>query len=157
MDNAKSKAVFKAARKGTGLRALPEPSCGNDRLTVEIQPRFRERVYAPDGGTGLMLQALLKTGARSSELVQLRIEHVSQAVQVVTTKHGKGDRRREAPSRRDLAQMLQLHSGTRRAGPLFDSVTSAFGRDPDPALLRYVATSPPASCRRCRSTSRSAS
>ena len=62
---------------------------------------------------------MLETGARASELVQLRIEDVSLAERVITIRHGKGDKRREVPIRRDLAKLLQLHTGTRRAGPLF--------------------------------------
>jgi len=77
-----------------------------------------------------MLQTLLETGARASELVQLRIEDVSLAERVVTIQHGKGDKRREVPIRRDLAQLLQLHIGTRRAGPLFASRQQGSGPTP---------------------------
>jgi integrase/recombinase XerD len=68
-----------------------------------------------------MLQTLLETGARASELVQFRIEDVSLAERVVVIRHGKGDKRREVPMRCDLAQLLRLYIGTRRAGPLFAS------------------------------------
>ena len=46
-----------------------------------------------------MLQTLLETGARASELVQLRIEDVSLAERVITIRQGKGDKRREVPIR----------------------------------------------------------
>jgi integrase/recombinase XerD len=49
------------------------------------------------GRTGLMLQTLLETGARASELVQLRVEEVGLAVRVITIRQGKGGRRREVP------------------------------------------------------------
>ena len=119
-DYAQSKAVFKAARERAGLRAPPERR-GVDRLTVEEELRFLDRAYAQGGRTGLMLQTLLETGARESELVQLRVEDVSLAERVITVQHGKSDKRREVPIRRDLAQLLQLHIGARRAGPLFAS------------------------------------
>jgi integrase len=44
------------------------------RLTVEEKLRFLDQAYARDGHTGLMLQTLLETSARASELVQLRVE-----------------------------------------------------------------------------------
>src|SRR4051794_34728413 len=119
IDYAQSKAVFKAARQRAGLRAPVERRGGVDRLTVEEELRFLDQAYAQDGRIGLMLQTLLETGARASELVQLRIEDVSLAERVVMIRHGKGARRREVPIRRDLAQLLRLHIGSRRAGALF--------------------------------------
>jgi len=130
VDYAQSKAVFKAARQRAGLRAPVERRSGVDRLTVEEELRFLDQTYAQDGRTGLMLQTLLETGARASELVQFRIEDVSLAERVVVIRHGKGDRRREVPIRRDLAQLLRLHIGTRRAGPLFASRQQGSGPTP---------------------------
>jgi len=121
VDYAQSKAVFKAARARAGLRPPPERRGGVDRLTVEEELRFLDRAYARDGRTGLMLQTLLETGARASELVQLRVEDVGLAERVVVIRAGKGARRREVPIRRELAQLLRLHIGARRAGPLFAS------------------------------------
>ncbi len=77
-----------------------------------------------------MLQTLLETGARASELVQLRVEDVSLVERVVTIRHGKGGKRREVPIRRELAQLLRLHTGTRRAGPLFASRQQGSGPAP---------------------------
>jgi integrase/recombinase XerD len=130
VDYAQSKAVFKAARQRAGLRAPVERRSGVDRLTVEEELRFLDQAYAQDGRTGLMLQTLLETGARASELVQFRIEDVSLAERVVVIRHGKGDRRREVPIRRDLAQLLRLHIGSRRAGPLFASRQQGSGPTP---------------------------
>ena len=130
VDYAQSKAVFKAARQRAGLRAPVERRSGVDRLTVEEELRFLDQAYAQDGRTGLMLQTLLETGARASELVQFRIEDVSLAERVVVIRHGKGDRRREVPIRRDLAQLLRLHIGTRRAGLLFASRQQGSGPTP---------------------------
>ena len=121
IDYAQSKAVFRAARQRAGLHAPPERRGGVDRLTVEEELRFLDQAYAQGGRIGLMLQTLLETGARASELVQLRIEDVSLAERVITIRHGKGDKRREVPIRRELAQLLRLHIGSRRAGPLFTS------------------------------------
>lgn len=130
VDYAKSKAVFKAARAKAGLRAAPERRGGVDRLTVEEELRFLDQAYAQDGRTGLMLQTLLETGARASELVQLRVEDVSLGERVVTIQNGKGRKRREMPIQRDLAPLLRLHVGVRRAGPLFASRQQGSGTVP---------------------------
>src|ERR1700722_4537352 len=130
VDYALSKAVFKAARERAGLQATPERRGSVDRLTVEEELRFLDRAYAQDGRTGLMLQTLLETGARASELVQLRVEDVSLVERVITIRQGKGGKRREGPARRDLAQLLRLHIGTRRTGPLFASRQEGSGATP---------------------------
>lgn len=121
VDYAGSKAVFKAARARAGLHAPSERRGGVDRLTVEEELRFLDHAYAQGGRTGLMLQVLLETGARASELVGLRIEDVGLAERVVMIRQGKGGKRREVPIRRELAHLLRLHIGARRAGPLFAS------------------------------------
>jgi integrase/recombinase XerD len=130
VDYAQSKAVFKAARARAGLRAAPERRGGVDRLTVEEELRFLDQAYAQDGRVGLMLQTLLETGARASELVQLRVEDVGLAERVITIRQGKGGKRREVPIRRDLAQLLRLHIDSRRAGPLFSSRQQGSGPVP---------------------------
>jgi integrase/recombinase XerD len=130
IDYAQSKAVFKAARQRAGLRAPTERRGGVDRLTVEEELRFLDQAYGQDGRTGLMLQTLLETGARVSELVQLKVEDISLAERMVTIRQGKGGKRREVPIRRDLAQLLRLHIATRRAGPLFASRQQGIGPTP---------------------------
>ena len=130
VDYAQSKAVFKAARARAGLRAAPERRGVVDRLTVEEELRFLDQAYAQGGRTGLMLQTLLETGARASELVQLRVEDVSLTERVVMIQHGKGGKRREVPIRRDLAQLLQLPIGARRAAPLIASRQQGSGLTP---------------------------
>ena len=130
IDYAQSKSVFKAARARAGLHAPPERRGSVDRLSVEEELRFLDQAYARDGRVGLMLQTLLETGARSSELVQLRVEDVSLAERVITIRQGKGGKRREVSIRRDLAQLLRLQIGTRRAGPLFASRQEGSGPTP---------------------------
>jgi integrase/recombinase XerD len=129
-DYAQSKAVFRAARQRAGLRAAPERRGGVDRLSVEEELRFLDQAYTRDGRTGLMLQTLLETGARSSELVQLRVDDVSVVERVITIRQGKGGKRREVPIRRDLARLLRPHIGARRAGPLFASRQEGSGPTP---------------------------
>ena len=130
VDYLQSKAVFKAARQKAGLMAPPERRGGVDRLILEEELRFIDRAYAKGGRTGLMLQTLLETGARVSELVEMRVEDVSLAERIVVVRCGKGGKRREVPIRRELAQLLQLHIGSRRAGPLFASRQKGSGAVP---------------------------
>ena len=133
IDYAQSKAVFKAARQRAGLHAPAERRGGVARLTVDEELRFLDRAYTQSGRTGLMLQTLLETGVRVSELVQLRVEDLSLAERVITIRTGKGGKHREIPMRRELAQLLRLHIGARRAGPLFASRQQGSG--PVPHML----------------------
>ena len=114
IDYAQSKAVFKAARQRAGLHSPPERRGSVDRLTVEEELRFLDQAYAQNGRTGLMLQTLLETGARASELVQLRVEDVSLGERVITIRHGKG---RQAPGGADPARAGQAASAAYRWPP----------------------------------------
>lgn len=121
LDYNQTKAVFKAARNKAGLKAPPGKKGAVERLSLEEELRFVEQAYAQDGRTGLMMQVLLETGARASEFVDLRIEDVGFSERLVVVRSGKGGKRREVPIRQDLAQLLRVHVGHRRAGPLFRS------------------------------------
>jgi integrase/recombinase XerD len=130
IDYAQSKAVFKAARQRAGLRAPPEHRGAVERLTVAEEMNFLDQAYTQGGRTGLMLQTLLETGARVSELVALRVEDADLAGRIIAIRNGKGGKRREVPIRRELAQLLRLHIGARRAGPLFISRQHGSGHLP---------------------------
>ena len=119
IDYVQSKAVFKAARSKAGLRAPRERRAAPARLTLEEQLRFIDAAYARSGQTGLMVQTLLETGTRVSEFVALRVEDVGLGERTITVESGKGAKRREIPIRAELARLLAMHIGTRRAGPLF--------------------------------------
>ena len=130
IDYAQSKVVIKAARARAGLRAPPERRGHRPADGRAPALRILDQAYARGGRTGLMLQTLLETGARASEFVCLRVEDVSLAERVIVIPRGKGGRRREVPIRRELAQLLQLHIGARRAGPLFQSRQRGTGPTP---------------------------
>lgn len=98
IDYLQSKAVFKAARQKAGLIAPPDRRGGIDRLLLEEELRFLDQAYAKGGRTGLMLQTLLETGARVSELVGMRVEDVSVAERIVVIRCGKGGKRRPRAS-----------------------------------------------------------
>lgn len=121
IDYTQTKAVFKAARKKAGLQAPKEKRGSPARLTLDEELRFIDQAYAQSGQIGLMMQTLLETGARVSEFTALRVEDVSLAERVITVEDGKGGKRREVPIRAELARLLAMHIGRRRAGPLFVS------------------------------------
>ena len=121
LDYTQTKAVFKAARQRAGLTPPKERRGAPARLSLEEELRFLDQAYAQGGQVGLMMQTLLETGARVSEFVALRIGDVSLAERVITIEDGKGGKRREVPIRPELARLLALHIGRRRAGPLFVS------------------------------------
>lgn len=121
VDYTQSKAVFRAARQKAGLKAPREKRGSPDRLTLEEELRFIEQSYAKNGQTGLMMQTLLETGTRVSEFTALRVEHVSVAERTLRIEAGKGGKQREIPIRAELAHLLRMHIGKRRAGPLFVS------------------------------------
>lgn len=129
IDYNQSKAVFKAARKKAGLSPPKKKRGSVERLTLEEELRFIDAAYEKGGRTGLMMQTLLETGCRASEFVALCIQDLSFAERLVQVE-GKGDRRREVPIRRELAQHLQTHVGRRRAGPLFKSREKGSGPIP---------------------------
>jgi hypothetical protein len=70
LDYNQTKAVFKAARRKAGLKAPKEHRGSPARLTLEEELLFIEHAYARSGQVGVMMQALLETGARVSEFVE---------------------------------------------------------------------------------------
>ena len=66
-----------------------------------------------------MVQTLLETGTRVSKFVALQVEDVGLGERTITVENGKGGKRREIPIRAELARLLAMHIGNRRAGPLF--------------------------------------
>ena len=119
IDYVQSKAVFRAARIKAGLHAPKETRNAPARLTLEEQLRFIDAAYARNDRIGLMVQTLLETGTRVSEFVALRVEDVGLGERTITVENGKGGKRREIPIRAELAGLLAMHIGNRRAGPLF--------------------------------------
>ena len=119
IDYVQSKALFRAARIKAGLHAPKETRSAPARLALEEQLRFIDAAYVRNGRTGLMVQTLLETGTRVSQFVALRVEDVSLAECTIAVETGKGGKRHEIPIRVELARLLAMHIGNRRAGPLF--------------------------------------
>lgn len=121
LDYNQSKTVFKLAREKAGLKAEKKRRGSVERLSLEEEFLFIDQAYKESGRMGLMMQTLLESGCRVSEFVELRVEDLSFAQRLITIVQGKGGKRREIPMRRELSQQLQIHIGTRKAGPLFKS------------------------------------
>lgn len=121
LDYNQTKAVVKTARQRAGLKPPPRKRGSVARLTLEEELRFIDHAYAEGGRTGLMRQVLPETGTRVSEFVELRVEDISLCERLVVIQEGKGGKRREVPIRRELVQLLHVHVGAKRAGPLFRS------------------------------------
>lgn len=121
LDYNQTKTVFKIARQKAGLKREKQKGGSIERLTLEEEIRFINQAYQESGRTGLMMQALLETGCRVSEFIELRIEDISFAERLIIIQNGKGGKRREVPIRVELAKLLQLHIGHRRKGWLFQS------------------------------------
>ena len=146
LDYTQTKAVFKQARAKAGLQAPKELRGSPARLSLEEELRFIDQAYAQGGQVGLMMQVLLETGARVSEFVALRVEDVSLAERAIVIEDGKGGKRREVPMRPELARLVALHVGRRRAGPLFvsrqrrsDGRPPAFTRQRIGQIFRQIA------------------
>ncbi len=121
LDYTQTKAVFKQARAKAGLHGPKEHRGSPARLTLEEELRFIDQAYAQGGQVGLMMQVLLETGTRVSEFVALRVEDVSLAECAIVIEDGKGGKRREVPVRPELARLVALHIGRRRACPVLDT------------------------------------
>ena len=109
------------ARKIAGLARPRDRKTIIERLTVEDELAFLDAAWARSGQTGLMLRTLLETATRNAELVALDVRHVDLRRRHVEVHEGKGGKSRIVPITRDLARLLELHVGSRRAGPLFRS------------------------------------
>lgn len=109
------------ARKIAGLARPRDRKTVIDRLAVEEERAFLDAAWSKSGKRGLMLRTLLETATRNAELVALDVRHVDTRHRHVEVHEGKGGKSRIVPITRDLANLLDLHIGHRRAGPLFRS------------------------------------
>ena len=116
IDHVQTKAVFNASSRKAGLKAPKKRRPGPPRRMVEEQLRFIDAAYARDGQSGLMIQTLPETWTHVSEFMALCVEDVSLGERVIAVESGK---RCEVPIRTELARLLTVRIGRRRAGPLF--------------------------------------
>ena len=115
-----SKDLFKAARQRVGLQVSKQKKGSVDRLTKDEFEAFLNTAYARSGAQGLLIRTLLETGSRVSAFSRMRVEDLSfSELEIRIT--DKGDKTRDVPILRSLANELRLHLGGRESGYVFPS------------------------------------
>ncbi len=115
-----SKDLFKAARQRVGLQVAKQKKGSVDRLTKDEFEAFLNTAYARSGAQGLLIRTLLETGSRVSAFCRMRVEDISfSELEIRIT--DKGDKTRDVPILRSLANELRLHLGDRESGYVFPS------------------------------------
>ncbi len=115
-----SKDLFKAARQRVGLQVAKQKKGSVDRLTKDEFEAFLNTAYARSGAQGLLIRTLLETGSRVSAFCRMRVEDLSfSELEIRIT--DKGDKTRDVPILRSLANELRLHLGGRESGYVFPS------------------------------------
>ncbi len=115
-----SKDLFKAARQRVGLQVAKQKKGSVDRLTKDEFESFLNTAYSRSGVQGLLIRTLLETGSRVSAFCRMRVEDLSfSELEIRIT--DKGDKTRDVPILRSLANELRLHLGGRESGYVFPS------------------------------------
>ncbi len=115
-----SKDLFKAARQRVGLQVSKQKKGSVDRLTKDEFEAFLNTAYARSGAQGLLIRTLLETGSRVSAFCRMGVEDISfSELEIRIT--DKGDKTRDVPILRSLANELRLHLGGRESGYVFPS------------------------------------
>ncbi len=115
-----SKDLFKAARQRVGLQVAKQKKGSVDRLTKDEFEAFLNTAYSRSGVQGLLIRTLLETGSRVSAFSRMRVEDISfSELEIRIT--DKGDKTRDVPILRSLANELRLHLGGRESGYVFPS------------------------------------
>ena len=115
-----SKDLFKAARQRVGLQVSKQKKGSVDRLTKDEFEAFLNTAYARSGAQGLLIRTLLETGSRVSAFSRMRVEDISfSELEIRIT--DKGDKTRDVPILRSLANELRLHLGGRESGYVYPS------------------------------------
>ena len=103
-----SKDLFKAARQRVGLQVAKQKKGSVDRLTKDEFESFLNTAYSRSGVQGLLIRTLLETGSRVSAFSRMRVEDISfSELEIRIT--DKGDKTRDVPILRSLANELRLH------------------------------------------------
>ena len=115
-----SKHLIAEARKAVGL-ALPRRKRGSvERLTRDELEALLAEAYDASGVRGLLLRTLLETGSRVGAFSRMRVEDISfSELEIRIT--DKGDKTRDVPILRSLANELRLHLRGRESGYVFPS------------------------------------
>jgi len=115
-----SKHLIAEARKAVGL-APPRRKRGSvERLTRDELEALLAEAYGASGVRGLLIRTLLETGSRVGAFSRMRVEDISFSeleIRIID----KGDKTRDVPILRSLANELRLHLRGRESGYVFPS------------------------------------
>lgn len=115
-----SRYLISEARKETGLRPPKRRKGSVDRLNREELEALLEAAYRKSGKTGLMIRTLLETGSRVGAFCTLQAEHFSYADRELRVLD-KGNKYRDIPILKGLANELRVYLGLRTTGYVFPS------------------------------------
>ncbi len=115
-----SKHLIAEACKAVGL-APPRRKRGSvERLTRDELEALLAEAYGASGVRGLLIRTLLETGSRVGAFSRMRVEDISFSeleIRIID----KGDKTRDVPILRSLANELRLHLRGRQSGYVFPS------------------------------------
>jgi integrase/recombinase XerD len=115
-----SKHLIQEARKQLGLTPPKRKRGSVDRLTRDELEKLLDVAYQDSGVRGLMLRTLLETGSRVSAFCTLRAQDIDFDIPEIRVKD-KGNKARDIPILKSLAQELRIHLGARTTAYVFPS------------------------------------
>ncbi len=115
-----SKHLIREARKQVGLTPPKRKHGSVDRLTRDELERLLNVAYRESGVRGLMIRSLLETGSRVSAFCALEVQDIDFNAPEIHVKD-KGNKTRDIPILKSLAQEFRLHLGKRTTGYVFPS------------------------------------
>ncbi len=129
-----TKHIVEQARQALSLKAPRERRRTVERLDRAEIERLIETAYGHSSRRGFLVKMLFYTGARVSELVQIRIEDLHLALEPpqIYIANAKGGSDGYVPILPALAQEMRTHLNGRRSGYIFESNRS------DKYTARYV-------------------
>lgn len=115
-----SKHLIREAREQVGLTPPKRKRGSVERLNKEELERLLDTAYKESGVKGLMIRTLLETGSRVAAFSRLKAQDIDfDAREVRMT--DKGNKTRDIPILKSLANELKLHLGKRSTGYVFPS------------------------------------
>ena len=115
-----SRYLIMEARKQTGLKPPKKRKGSVDRLNREELDALLDAAYKKSGVAGLIIRTLLETGSRVGAFCDFRAEHFCYAEREIRVLD-KGNKYRDIPVLKSLANELKLHIGNRTTGYVFPS------------------------------------
>jgi len=92
------------------------------RLSRDEERRLIAHAYRMKGTRGLLIKTLFQTGARVSELVNIKVNEFFFDEQMILIAKAKGGKSWYVPILPELAQELRTHLGDRSVGYLFETI-----------------------------------